>query len=147
MSESRSEFAHRRRLESQQARAEAAQQWRIEQDRQRECTHEVGVDMRGVRVRNGDLQYGWYCRGCDKFMRAFRADEPPPDSDDIPIVRDDRYQNPPCAVCGSFGTELHHWAPKEFFDWEADHWPTSYLCRDCHVRWHNTLREARQRAS
>lgn len=46
----------------------------------------------------------------------------------------------PCAVCGAAGdTELHHWAPVHLFGDEAFAWPTSYLCKTCHVRWHQMV--------
>lgn len=51
-----------------------------------------------------------------------------------------RQADKPCEVCGSTGqTELHHWAPFHLFGDEADKWPTSLLCRPCHVRWHQTV--------
>lgn len=68
----------------------------------------------------------------DEYKVHSRAVVPNPEL--LPIVRDETYSRPPCEVCGAFGTEIHHWAPKEFFEWEADHWPTAFLCRDCHTR-------------
>lgn len=44
-----------------------------------------------------------------------------------------------CEVCGSVGAEFHHWAPYHLFGQEANRWPTSYLCVECHNRWHKTV--------
>lgn len=43
-----------------------------------------------------------------------------------------------CARCGNLAEHLHHWAPFELFD-DADLWPTSTLCGDCHRRWHQVI--------
>lgn len=50
----------------------------------------------------------------------------------------------PCERCGTTeGTQLHHWAPRAIFGGrEADRWPTSWLCPDCHALWHRLMREA-----
>lgn len=46
----------------------------------------------------------------------------------------------PCVVCGSQGdSEEHHWAPRHLFGDECDKWPRAYLCRSCHVRWHQLV--------
>jgi len=57
----------------------------------------------------------------------------------LPVAVDRRTQNPPCVVCGRFGTERHHWAPREVFGDEADHWPVAWLCRECHAEWHRVM--------
>lgn len=41
-----------------------------------------------------------------------------------------------CERCGSYAAELHHWAPVSMFD-DAHLWPTSWLCRPCHMEWHS----------
>ena len=54
----------------------------------------------------------------------------------LPVFRDRRDMTP-CEACGATeGTEVHHWAPKHLFGEEAFTWPTSFLCRSCHSRWH-----------
>lgn len=58
--------------------------------------------------------------------------------DKLPVVADYRGNNPDCARCGASGTELHHWAPRHLFE-DADQWPTSYLCNNCHKLWHDTI--------
>jgi hypothetical protein len=35
--------------------------------------------------------------------------------------------------------ELHHLAPRAFFGDECDRWPTAWLCRPCHDRWHTLV--------
>jgi DNA-directed RNA polymerase subunit M/transcription elongation factor TFIIS len=50
---------------------------------------------------------------------------------------------PACERCGSEDdVEVHHWAPQTLFG-DADHWPTSVLCKACHVKWHSVMRGAR----
>lgn len=47
----------------------------------------------------------------------------------------------PCERCGSpYDVQLHHWAPNYLFGWqEANRWPTSYLCQQCHNTWHRVV--------
>jgi hypothetical protein len=52
-----------------------------------------------------------------------------------------RVAPPPCERCGAATVELHHWAPGALFV-DAWLWPTSYLCRPCHRRWHDTMEHA-----
>ena len=56
----------------------------------------------------------------------------------LPIINDFRTNNPPCTRCGTLGTELHHWAPQHLFE-DANEWPTDYLCKRCHDKWHLTI--------
>jgi hypothetical protein len=50
-----------------------------------------------------------------------------------------------CARCGEWklGVELHHWAPRKFFA-DADEWPQSWLCPECHHHWHKTMHNQRE---
>lgn len=136
--ETRSEYVRRRR--------EEASPFDLERNRaQRACNHaEHGSETVAFRKANGDLVAYEQCKSCggryDEYKVHARSVIPNPET--LPLVRDEIYSRPPCEVCGAFGTEIHHWAPKEFFGWEADHWPTAYLCRDCHTRWHATMRTA-----
>lgn len=59
----------------------------------------------------------------------------------LPVGTDLRLDNPPCQVCGSFGTEVHHWAPAAVFGAESALWPTALLCPDCHSEWHRRMEE------
>ncbi len=44
-----------------------------------------------------------------------------------------------CEVCRSGDMiELHHWGSQALFP-NADQWPVSYLCRKCHVLWHQKM--------
>jgi protein-arginine kinase activator protein McsA len=43
-----------------------------------------------------------------------------------------------CEVCKADEYEKHHWAPQHLFP-DADSWPTSYLCRACHRKWHQVV--------
>lgn len=79
----------------------------------------------------------------------FSQDALPSEIFDSLVIEDDySLNNPPCKRCGTRGTQLHHWAPKEFFE-DAEQWPQDYLCKTCHELWHNTitipLRTFRQR--
>lgn len=58
--------------------------------------------------------------------------------EDIPIFEDFRINNPMCEKCGALGTELHHWAPRAYFN-DAEEWPKSYLCQKCHSLWHSVV--------
>ena len=44
-----------------------------------------------------------------------------------------------CEVCNKEGAEQHHWAPWHLFDNEANKWPVSYLCEECHKKWHRIV--------
>jgi hypothetical protein len=51
----------------------------------------------------------------------------------------DRISLRPCEHCGRVdGVELHHWAPRGQFE-DFDTWPTGWLCRACHRRWHEKM--------
>ena len=63
------------------------------------------------------------------------------DLGEIPVGADHRTVNPPCQVCGAWGTELHHWAPRALFGIEADHWPTAWLCVPHHAEWHKRIND------
>lgn len=100
------------------------------------CTHDSGTMLIGKRLSNGVIRYYDACDTCQREIRPSKQHG----TDDTPIVDDLRYLNPPCAVCGALGTEIHHWAPRAVFGpVEADIWPTSYLCPDCHTEWHRRM--------
>jgi hypothetical protein len=88
------------------------------------------------------------CLDCGQAtgQRGSRPHRDHPNRDTYPVIRDNRlcpdrlYETPPCERCGAEGAnELHHWAPRHLFD-DADGWPTSYLCKGCHVEWHRVTR-------
>lgn len=89
-------------------------------------------------IANGRTHLVAVCKACRQ-----RRTGPIPGGDwhssDFPILVDDSRAAPPCERCGSQdGTERHHWAPHHLFS-DADDWPTSYLCRQCHTRWHQVV--------
>jgi len=44
-----------------------------------------------------------------------------------------------CQRCNKHThVEEHHWAPHKFFK-DADEWPKSLLCRECHEEWHSLM--------
>ena len=44
-----------------------------------------------------------------------------------------------CEVCNANEAEKHHWAPFHLFGMDCEKWPTSYLCRACHRKWHDLV--------
>lgn len=131
---------------------ELQKRWQRNEERKRQdptCTHSHGVEGFAQRTRNGTWQLWIGCVDCllNLDNRWLRHDQVTWDEDgnpvDFTIVRDDGYENPPCRVCGAFGTELHHWAPRAIFGpLEAEHWPTDYLCKECHEHWHQRMAAA-----
>lgn len=53
-----------------------------------------------------------------------------------------------CVRCGCNGlersVELHHWAPRAIFS-DAEDWPKSFLCSECHDRWHGEIERGSKR--
>jgi hypothetical protein len=104
------------------------------------CAHNAGKALFASIACNGTLHLYEGCATCQSPLSP--GEWLPHDGVDlstVPVAIDRRIQNPPCVVCGAWGTELHHWAPKEVFGDEADHWPTAWLCRRCHRYWHSRI--------
>ena len=100
------------------------------------CTHPLPA-AGWIRKSNGDQQPAKRCLFCGAVSACgpVRRGDPIDDW----CLRDNVDRSEPCARCGSTdGTELHHWAPRNTFP-DANAWPTSYLCRDCHHAWHRTM--------
>lgn len=55
---------------------------------------------------------------------------------EVPLLADLRRDY--CERCGALGAQLHHMAPRRFFE-DADGWPTAYLCQTCHAEWHRRM--------
>lgn len=57
----------------------------------------------------------------------------------LPLIRSQIYRKcqGPCA--GLKPCELHHLAPRAFLGDECDQWPTAWLCKMCHERWHSRV--------
>ena len=110
------------------------------------CDHAAEPALFAVINPNGSR---FVYEGCSQCRARLRPGEwvdqyRRPEAANAPIVQDLRVHNPPCQVCGAWGTEVHHWAPRALFGIEADHWPTAWLCRVCHKRWHDVIRGSRQ---
>lgn len=121
---------------------EARAHWQQAQTRRSDkCAHPSTALFRRI-IADGSTQIYTGCTVCLADLGGGRvlAHRKVADREQLPVGRDDRYVNPPCQVCGAFGTQLHHWAPKEVFGpLEADHWPTSFLCVRCHSEWHKRI--------
>jgi hypothetical protein len=105
-----------------------------------QCSHDDGIEVVVVIASNGARQYRPRCLSCDQIAvvnlphELFFSNEP----QRATVVRDNRDATP-CARCGDLnGVELHHWAPRSRFA-DADHWPTTMLCVECHVKWHQIM--------
>lgn len=95
---------------------------------------------------SGASNIWWRCNDCHAnvlgsgyWVPAEYLEETGVDVATLEIVSDKRPTTPPCVVCGKRGTEHHHWAPRHLFGTEADLWPTAWLCRSCHQRWHRVV--------
>jgi len=108
------------------------QAWkRQEQRRQSQtvCDHSTGVALFAVINPNGSR---FVYEGCARCQARLKPGEWVDQNrvaaaKDAPVVEDRRTDHPPCQVCGAWGTELHHWAPRQTFGLEAEHWPTAWL--------------------
>jgi hypothetical protein len=91
-------------------------------------------------VANGTTQYRLRCMCC-RYKSTFSIPHAMIDAvtaQSAPILRQDTPPKP-CARCGSTsGSESHHWAPRAIFK-DADLWPSSWLCRTCHMEWHRRM--------
>jgi hypothetical protein len=96
------------------------------------------VCMTKFECTNGVLQYKMYCWECgSKGPNIRHSLLSGIDENSIPLF--ESYNIFPCERCGDlFGSEEHHWAPRHLFE-DADLWPTSWLCRECHALWHSIV--------
>jgi hypothetical protein len=104
--------------------------------------------MRAVIKANGARELVWWCQTHERVEGSVRRWEKDPALHDegytsatqVPVIHGNRNNPrlPLCERCGSRGVEEHHWAPHHLFDDSWD-WPTSFLCRDCHMRWHRII--------
>jgi uncharacterized CHY-type Zn-finger protein len=120
-------------------RAQRAEQVEKEQ-RQTECPHNRGSELLAFRARNNAIHVYTGCKVCHANLEGGRWH--PANNIDVtglPLGMDRHLEGPPCQVCGTFGTELHHWAPAAIFGLESSAWPTTYLCIACHNEWHRRL--------
>jgi len=129
------------RLPDRLARLRArAAEMQAKRDAQPTCPHRRDdVDL--VRIFANGSQHVY--RGCADCGRPLEGGQwlRHQSAEDIPIGLDDRTSRPPCVRCGTFGTELHHFAPRAVFGAEeAEMWPTAWLCPDCHDYWHRMMK-------
>lgn len=97
------------------------------------------VSLGKVKCSNGTIQYKAYCQECGGHGSPLPyKDIEGLDDQQIPLVHSQ--DAVPCERCGSpDGSEEHHWAPWHLFGDDAMTWPTSYLCLECHVKWHRVV--------
>lgn len=105
------------------------------------CEHTL---IRGYMLKsNGEASPQALCLNCGHRGDISRHDMRP--ILDVVLhdnTREDRWNaNQECSHCHQPGAELHHWAPRAIFN-DADSWPKSWLCPDCHRLWHQTMRKA-----
>ena len=122
--------------------------------------------VRTVQMNCESLVY-WWCHACERrtvkssglnykhpdvlrYLAYVRVRWPnrqhPAGIDDVPVLFDNRTQEP-CAVCGEHGgVEYHHFMPQAFRNhldvapyWQAWDKQGAYLCRDHHVLWHKLV--------
>jgi hypothetical protein len=100
------------------------------------------VSVAAAVYANGVKQYRLRCDNCGQWLGGaiarWKIDGAT--ARGAPIVQ----VNTPvasCARCGAPSVELHHWAPRSLFD-DFDLWPTAWLCRACHERWHDLMQAA-----
>jgi hypothetical protein len=102
-----------------------------------ECRHADGT---ATFARVDSIGQFWRFEGCRRCGERLGKETVSARDETLAVVQDLRRVNPPCVVCGQWGTEFHHWAPKELFGrTEAEHWPTAWLCREHHVYWHKVM--------
>lgn len=109
------------------------------------CNKQTRQELGTRVVSTGINKYAYFCLCCNRW--AVNASgyidwlqlSPCLDPEELQVFQVCEANR--CVVCGTRGADLHHWAPKEIFGEETfDKWPKDYLCRRCHVEWHNKMR-------
>ncbi|MDP1804465.1 MAG: hypothetical protein Q8K72_04810, partial [Acidimicrobiales bacterium] len=105
------------------------------------CAHAKGAELLALVARNGAMHVYNGCRVCHANLEGGRFH--PANNIDALCSRSGPTfaSTPPSQVCGTFGTELHHWAPAAISGQESALWPTAHLCPGCHQEWHRRLQE------
>lgn len=105
------------------------------------CAHPGAGRVYGVVARRDGINKPVFaCVECGGLIDARKAD---PRGEHV--FRDLRSATEvvPCSRCGRRdGTQNHHWAPRAVFGLDAERWPQSPLCVECHGIWHRTMRRA-----
>lgn len=93
-----------------------------------------------IRARNGLLIVRVVCPHCGRWksgdLPLFRLRVP---AAEVPIVLDRLTDGCQVKGCESVGIEVHHWATRAEFGFDADDWPTGTLCRAHHLEWHRRM--------
>jgi hypothetical protein len=109
---------------------------------------ETRFEVVRIRQANGASTWRLQCTKCRHVCAAsiLHAKLPKPVRDEARLVRNAMDPSRRCARCGSSskGVELHHWEPRDVFD-DFDEWPKSWLCPECHKRWHERMDGYRRR--
>jgi hypothetical protein len=132
-------------------------QWRTLRVSASKC-HHVAVELGALITSNGVRQVCPFCLDCGKKLDgpiAYKTlyHELGIEPESVPIHRDQEAEPEPCDVCErETHLHMHHWAPRHLFRdkvpipgylnlmiTEADMWPTSRLCPECHTRWHRIV--------
>ena len=122
-------------------RAQRAEQI-AKEEQKTACKHGQGSELLALVARNGAMHVSSGCRGCHANLEGGRFHLAENINVTVlPVGTSLRLDNPPCQVCGAFGTEMHHWAPAAIIGSEAAVWPTAILCRDCHQEWHRRIED------
>lgn len=99
---------------------------------------------------SGSRHYAWVCSVCNvlnpnrsRFLwisvnKILEYLDSPSQLDLLPEIIRER-ETVYCVVCGWPEGETHHWAPRALFKDESEEWPTDYLCKACHERWHKIV--------
>lgn len=111
-----------------------------------QCKDKTKFRLHRQLFMNGSDHFLWVCSICQRKnpdnkglyiarekVEAFLS---PDDIDNLPVIMPDLFNR--CAVCGSRGTELHHWMPQALSP-DANSWPKDYLCKRCHDKWHKIV--------
>lgn len=108
----------------------------------RGCCGGEGVFKKHI-FANGSYNLVCVCAQCNRHIDGNRVFWPKSLVDHIenlPLFKDESGQNS-CSVkgCTNTDTELHHFAPKEYWKHDAEYWPCLYLCRFHHRMWHDVM--------
>lgn len=109
------------------------------------CKKITRFDLHMQLFQNDSEHFVWVCSECrtrnpDRSKNFFidselvRKHVSPEKIERLPVIMPDLSNR--CAVCGSRGAELHHWAPTGIFGKESGDWPKDYLCKEHHDLWH-----------
>lgn len=109
---------------------------------------EISVGI--TNITSGATVFPYYCKKCgevfQQYVKKAKAHEYARQNGPLQYVQtrtakymEKKQKQIQCEVCKTPEGELHHWAPAHIFAEECERWPTSYLCRACHHRWHRLV--------